>query len=79
MKKLFVFFKFFLAGSLECIKENLNTEGNILYCLLQSRVAADPCYERKCTTNEHCCDGSVCVDMEGKQSALYLKKLFRPF
>jgi len=22
----------------------------------------DPCYEKKCTSNEHCCDGTVCVD-----------------
>jgi len=24
----------------------------------------DPCYEKKCTSNENCCDGSVCIDME---------------
>ncbi|XP_071445869.1 ITG-like peptide [Hetaerina americana] len=25
----------------------------------------DPCYGRKCTSNEHCCPGSVCVDVDG--------------
>ncbi len=23
---------------------------------------ADSCYQRKCTSNEHCCDGSICAD-----------------
>ena len=23
---------------------------------------SDPCREKKCTSNEHCCDGMVCVD-----------------
>ena len=22
----------------------------------------DPCREKKCTSNEHCCEGTVCVD-----------------
>jgi len=32
--------------------------------LLQEEAAAesDPCHQRKCTANEHCCDGTVCVD-----------------
>ncbi|XP_067004720.2 prohormone-3 [Anabrus simplex] len=25
----------------------------------------EPCYGKKCTANEHCCPGSVCVDMDG--------------
>ncbi|XP_035718414.1 prohormone-3-like [Vespa mandarinia] len=25
----------------------------------------DPCYEKKCTANEHCCPGSVCVNVDG--------------
>ncbi|KAE8750592.1 hypothetical protein FOCC_FOCC002572 [Frankliniella occidentalis] len=25
----------------------------------------EPCYGRKCTANEHCCPGSVCIDIEG--------------
>lgn len=25
----------------------------------------EPCYGRKCTANEHCCPGSVCVDFDG--------------
>jgi len=24
----------------------------------------DPCHQRKCTSNEHCCDGHVCVDTQ---------------
>ncbi|XP_033219831.1 prohormone-3 isoform X1 [Belonocnema kinseyi] len=27
--------------------------------------ADDPCYGRRCTANEHCCPGSVCVDVDG--------------
>ena len=33
--------------------------------LLEEEAAAsdpDPCHKRKCTSNEHCCDGMVCVD-----------------
>ncbi|KAJ4439861.1 hypothetical protein ANN_07989 [Periplaneta americana] len=25
----------------------------------------EPCYGKKCTANEHCCPGSVCVDVDG--------------
>lgn len=25
----------------------------------------DPCYGRRCTANEHCCAGSVCIDVDG--------------
>ena len=25
---------------------------------------SDPCYEKKCTSNENCCDGSVCIDID---------------
>ena len=25
-------------------------------------AASDPCHGKKCTSNEHCCDGTVCVD-----------------
>ncbi|KAF5301625.1 hypothetical protein FQA39_LY10672 [Lamprigera yunnana] len=25
----------------------------------------EPCYGRRCTANEHCCPGSVCVDVDG--------------
>ncbi|XP_019868555.1 ITG-like peptide isoform X2 [Aethina tumida] len=25
----------------------------------------DPCYGKPCTANEHCCPGSVCVDVDG--------------
>ena len=29
---------------------------------LQAAAESDPCHQRKCTSNEHCCDGMVCVD-----------------
>lgn len=25
----------------------------------------EPCYAKRCTANEHCCPGSVCVDVDG--------------
>ena len=30
--------------------------------LSQAAAETDPCHARKCTSNEHCCDGTVCVD-----------------
>lgn len=30
--------------------------------LLREEEDDDPCHKRKCTSNEHCCDGHVCVD-----------------
>ena len=34
--------------------------------LLEAEAAADedPCRQRKCTSNEHCCNGHVCVDTQ---------------
>ena len=29
---------------------------------VQAAADSDPCHKRKCTSNEHCCDGMVCVD-----------------
>lgn len=29
--------------------------------------AEEPCYGRKCTANEFCCPGSVCVDVDGSK------------
>jgi len=44
----------------------------------QMGTEEDPCYEKKCTSNEHCCEGSVCIDMEikavGTCMPLYGKK-----
>ncbi len=28
----------------------------------------DPCLGKKCTANEHCCDGHVCVDTEDENA-----------
>lgn len=28
-------------------------------------VEEEPCYGKRCTANEHCCPGSVCVDVDG--------------
>ncbi|XP_044744944.1 prohormone-3 isoform X1 [Coccinella septempunctata] len=30
-----------------------------------SDVDEEPCYGKRCTANEHCCPGSVCVDVDG--------------
>jgi hypothetical protein len=39
----------------------------------------EPCYGKKCTANEHCCPGSVCVDVDGseyiKTKTIYLPLL----
>lgn len=35
-------------------------------------LSADPCYERKCESSDQCCDGSVCVDVEGSGTCLPL-------
>jgi len=32
---------------------------------LESEADEDPCYERKCTANDHCCPGQVCIDIDG--------------
>jgi hypothetical protein len=37
-------------------------------------VVADSCYQRKCTSNEHCCDGSICADT--KFGGDFLKTIF---
>ena len=29
---------------------------------------ADPCLAKKCTANEHCCEGHVCVDPEDENA-----------
>jgi len=28
----------------------------------EEALESDPCHKKKCTSNEHCCDGNVCVD-----------------
>ena len=30
----------------------------------------DPCSGKRCTANEHCCDGHVCVDTEDETQVL---------
>ncbi|XP_076260666.1 space blanket [Rhynchophorus ferrugineus] len=30
-----------------------------------NEVDMEPCYGRKCTANEHCCPGSICIDADG--------------
>ncbi|GJQ86791.1 hypothetical protein Trydic_g5582 [Trypoxylus dichotomus] len=30
-----------------------------------NRGDEDPCYERPCTANEHCCPAQVCIDVDG--------------
>ncbi|KAI4468741.1 transmembrane protease serine [Holotrichia oblita] len=31
-----------------------------------NRGDEDPCYERPCTANEHCCPAQVCIDVDGE-------------
>lgn len=33
-----------------------------------NRGDEDPCYERPCTANEHCCPAQVCIDVDGGRS-----------
>ncbi|KAL3286395.1 hypothetical protein HHI36_000904 [Cryptolaemus montrouzieri] len=33
-------------------------------------VEDEPCYGKRCTANEHCCPGSVCVDVDGGNKRL---------
>lgn len=44
-------------GSDDSIIDEFETEGN--------DGAEEPCYGKSCTANEHCCPGSVCVDVDG--------------
>jgi len=39
-------------------------EAPIQELLRQEEEDNDPCHQRKCTSNEHCCDGHVCVDTQ---------------
>lgn len=39
---------------------------------LQEAEMEGPCYGKRCTANEHCCPGSVCVDVDGLGSCLFL-------
>ena len=32
--------------------------------LVEEEDEEDPCFEKRCTANEHCCEGHVCVDTE---------------
>lgn len=32
----------------------------------------EPCYGKKCTANEHCCPGSVCVDVDGSKNTILI-------
>lgn len=37
----------------------------------------EPCYGKRCTANEHCCPGSVCVDVDGgKFDPIYIFNSF---
>ena len=45
----------------------------LLICplLVQAAAESDPCHQRKCTANEHCCDGTVCVDTTNGGTRVY--------
>lgn len=49
-----VYFDFQRGDGDEGILEEFAKEGDM-----------DPCYGKPCTANEHCCPGSVCVDVDG--------------
>lgn len=36
----------------------------------------EPCYGKRCTANEHCCPGSVCVDVDGGKWKKFFLLLF---
>ena len=38
----------------------------------------EPCYGKRCTANEHCCPGSVCVDVDGGNIVELRRFLFTP-
>lgn len=37
----------------------------ILEDYINENTEEEPCYGKRCTANEHCCPGSVCVDVDG--------------
>ena len=50
--------------------------------VLEEEEDEDPCSGKRCTANEHCCDGHVCVDTEDESNdvceylyLVYSKKL----
>lgn len=43
-------------------KRPLSTSYGYSYDSLEEVI---PCYERKCTLNEHCCPGSICMNVDG--------------
>lgn len=44
-------------------RANANDEGVLEE--FETESEDDPCYGRRCTANEHCCPGSVCIDVDG--------------
>lgn len=49
----------------KALKENPKTiEEEMERRMIQEEDEEDPCFEKRCTANEHCCDGYVCVDTE---------------
>lgn len=46
-------------------------------------IEEEICYGKRCTANEHCCPGSVCVDVDGgehnRKRKLSLTKGHKPF
>merc|ERR1712080_787642 len=46
------------------IERNRESEGPLEKLLEEVEEDDDPCHARKCTANEHCCEGHVCVDTQ---------------
>ncbi|XP_056640224.1 ITG-like peptide [Diorhabda sublineata] len=40
-------------------------EENILDEYINENNEEDPCYQKRCSSNEYCCPGQICVDVDG--------------
>ncbi|KAJ8955738.1 hypothetical protein NQ318_008610 [Aromia moschata] len=47
------------------IQRNGEGDEGILEEYVSENAEDEPCYGKRCTANEHCCPGSVCVDVDG--------------
>ncbi|KAJ8966325.1 hypothetical protein NQ314_003592 [Rhamnusium bicolor] len=47
------------------IQRNGEGEEGIMEEYVSENNEDEPCYGKRCTANEHCCPGSVCVDVDG--------------
>merc|ERR1712156_308350 len=50
-----------MTNSKHHVEEPRMVERQIEELLEEAAADQDPCHQRKCTSNEHCCDGMVCL------------------